>query len=91
VGGSDPSAVEKCKGCKGKGMRVVMQQLGPGMYTQRAGPCDECDGKGETIDRKKMCKDCQGKKVRKESKKFTVQIGKGTPNGNKQTIHGEGH
>lgn len=33
VGGSDPSAVQKCSGCKGKGMRTVMMQLGPGMYS----------------------------------------------------------
>ena len=47
VGGTDPNAVQTCKGCKGKGMRTVMMQLGPGMYSQRTGPCDECDGKGE--------------------------------------------
>ena len=33
VGGSDAKAVVQCKGCKGKGMRTVMMQLGPGMYT----------------------------------------------------------
>lgn len=33
VGGSDPSAVKSCTGCKGRGMRTVMMQLGPGMYS----------------------------------------------------------
>jgi DnaJ-class molecular chaperone len=33
VGGSDPTAVKTCTGCKGRGMRTVMRQLGPGMYT----------------------------------------------------------
>ncbi len=33
VGGSDPSAVKTCTGCRGKGMRTVMMQLGPGMYS----------------------------------------------------------
>jgi len=42
VGGTDPSAVVTCTGCKGKGMRTVLMQLGPGMYTQQSGPCDEC-------------------------------------------------
>lgn len=46
VGGTDPNAVQTCKGCKGRGMRTVMMQLGPGMYSQRTGPCDECDGRG---------------------------------------------
>jgi len=34
VGGSDPKAVQACKACKGRGMRTVMMQLGPGMYSQ---------------------------------------------------------
>jgi DnaJ-class molecular chaperone len=33
VGGSDASAVTKCESCEGKGMKVVMMQVGPGMYT----------------------------------------------------------
>lgn len=33
VGGSDASAVKTCQGCRGKGMRTVMMQLGPGMYS----------------------------------------------------------
>jgi DnaJ family protein A protein 2 len=35
VGGSDAKAVQPCKPCKGKGIRVIMMQLGPGMYSQR--------------------------------------------------------
>lgn len=46
VGGTDAKAVMTCNGCKGRGMRTVMMQLGPGMYSQRTGPCDECGGKG---------------------------------------------
>ena len=40
--GGKPGAVSACGGCKGRGMRVYMQQLGPGMYTQSQRPCDEC-------------------------------------------------
>jgi len=90
VGGTDPKAVQTCKGCKGKGMRTVMMQLGPGMYTQRTGPCDECGGKGESIDPSKMCKPCNGKKIKKENKTLTVEIDKGSPNGEKYIKHGEG-
>lgn len=50
----------------------MMMQLGPGMYTQRTGPCDECEGKGEQIDDKKKCKPCNGKKVKKETKTLKV-------------------
>lgn len=90
VGGSDPNAVQTCKGCKGKGMRTVMMQLGPGMYSQRTGPCDECGGKGEQIDEKKKCKPCNGKKIKKETKKLKIQVDKGAPHGEKYVLHGEG-
>jgi DnaJ-class molecular chaperone len=59
------------------------------MYTQRTGPCDECDGKGERIDDKNKCKNCDGKKVTKEKKVLEVTIDKGAPNGCKYTLHGE--
>jgi DnaJ family protein A protein 2 len=90
VGGSDPTAVKQCTGCKGKGMRTVMMQLGPGMYSQRTGPCDECGGKGSNMDPSKICKACSGKKIKKEVKTLKVEIDKGSPNGEKYTIHGEG-
>jgi DnaJ-class molecular chaperone len=32
--GGKEGAVEKCGTCKGRGMVIRMQQLGPGMYTQ---------------------------------------------------------
>lgn len=36
--------VQKCSGCNGRGMVAKMQMIGPGMYTQRTGPCDDCGG-----------------------------------------------
>jgi DnaJ family protein A protein 2 len=90
VGGSDPKAVQSCKTCKGRGMRTVMMQLGPGMYSQQTGRCDDCGGKGETFDPAKMCKPCNGKKIKKETKKIAVEVDKGAPNSEKYTKHGEG-
>jgi DnaJ-class molecular chaperone len=81
VGGSDAKAVQTCKGCKGKGMRTVMMQLGPGMYSQRTGPCDECNGQGESIDPSKKCKTCNGKKIKSEKKVLKVEVDKGAPHG----------
>lgn len=66
-----------------------MMQLGPGMYSQRSGPCDECSGQGEMIDKAKRCKTCLGKKIKKETKSLKVEVDKGSPNGEKFTIHGE--
>lgn len=91
VGGTDPSAVKTCTGCRGKGMRTVMMQLGPGMYSQRTGPCDECNGVGTMMDPTKICKNCQGKKIKKESKVLKVEVDKGAPNGEKYVVHGEGN
>lgn len=64
--------------------------MGPGMYSQSTGPCDECNGTGEIIDMEKRCKLCKGKKVTKERIKKTVDIEKGCPSGETYTLHGEG-
>lgn len=44
VGGSDATAVQACSGCKGRGMKTKMRQMGPGMYSQSTAPCDDCHG-----------------------------------------------
>jgi DnaJ family protein A protein 1 len=42
------------------------------------------------IDMAKRCKTCKGKKVIRDKKKLSVDIDKGSPNGEQFTIHGEG-
>lgn len=79
--GGKAGAVQKCGACKGRGMVTKMQMLGPGMYSQSSGPCDECRGKGEVIDERNKCKTCNGKKVCKENKVLEAEIDKGSPNG----------
>jgi len=90
IGGTDKSAVQTCAPCKGQGVRTILRQMGPGMYSQSRGPCDECGGAGESIDMAKRCKVCKGKKIKKDSKKLQVEMDKGSPNGAQFTIHGEG-
>jgi len=87
-GGQD-GANSTCEGCKGRGMRTKMTMLGPGMYSQSTGPCDECNGTGETIDEANKCKNCNGKKVVKEKKVLEAVIDKGSPHGEKYIFHGE--
>lgn len=70
-------------------MVTKMQMLGPGMYTQSSGPCDDCNGKGEIIDEKFKCKTCNGKKVVKEKKIIEAEIDKGAPNNQQYVFHGE--
>lgn len=87
--GGKEGAVQTCSTCKGRGMVTKMQMIGPGMYTQSQGPCDDCRGQGEMIDEKNKCKECNGKKVCKEKKIIEVNIDKGSPNGCVYTFHGE--
>ena len=87
--GGKEGAVQKCTTCRGRGIVTKMQQLGPGMYSQSQGPCDDCRGKGEVIDEANKCKTCKGKKVVKEKKVLEAMIDKGAPNNCQFTFHGE--
>ena len=71
-------------------MVTRMRQMGPGMYSQSTGPCDDCNGQGESINMEKRCKTCKGKKVKRDRKKLKVEMDKGSPNGEQFTVHGEG-
>ncbi|PSN40677.1 DnaJ subfamily A member 1 [Blattella germanica] len=61
--GGKKGAVETCPTCRGTGMQVQIQQLGPGMIQQIQSMCQECRGQGERINPKDRCKTCQGRKV----------------------------
>jgi len=88
-GGQGGSKVTVCPECKGKGRVAKMMQIGPGMYTQSAGPCDNCRGAGKISDPKFACKKCKGKGLISEKKVIEVVIDKGCPNGHKYTFYGE--
>lgn len=81
--GGKAGAVRQCQGCSGRGVKIMLRQLGP-MLQQIQQPCGECDGKGEVINQKDRCKTCLGKKVTNERKFLDVNIDKGMKNG--QTI-----
>ena len=61
--GGREGAVQRCPNCRGTGMQVRVQQLGPGMMQQIQSICHECQGQGERIDPKHRCKTCNGRKV----------------------------
>merc|ERR1719147_604904 len=88
--GGKAGAVQKCPTCRGTGMQVRIQQLGPGMMQQIQSMCGECHGEGERIDPKLRCKKCNGKKVNRERKILEVQVDKGMEDGQKITFGGEG-
>jgi len=79
----------KCKGCDGRGIKLIVRQLGPGMIQQMQTTCPDCGGKGESIKEADKCANCQGKKVVKEKKVLQVHIETGMKHGQKVTYGGE--
>lgn len=77
------SKASVCPDCKGRGMRVVVRQLGPGMITQQQMVCDTCSGTGEIIKAADRCPACKGKKVAQEQTQLEVNIDPGMKNNQK--------
>eukprot|EP01132_Coremiostelium_polycephalum_P006843 gene6843-8487_t len=75
TGAKDPNNVSTCGGCKGSGVKVKVQQLGPGFLQQVQTTCDECGGKGKKITHK--CPHCKGKKVEIGEETYTIDIERG--------------
>ncbi len=77
-----------CSACRGSG-RVMAQQRTPFGVIQTQKTCDQCGGKGKTID--KPCKTCFGKgKIRKTTER-EVNIPAGIDNGQAFSITGGGN
>jgi DnaJ family protein A protein 2 len=58
--GSADKVKPVCDQCKGKGIRVMMRQIGPGMISQQQVPCQNCRQTGFIVNETKKCKDCNG-------------------------------
>lgn len=88
--GGKPGCFQKCMTCRGSGMQVRIQQIGPGMMQQIQSMCKDCQGEGEQVDPKLRCKKCNGKKVNRERKILEVNVDKGMEDGHKITFTEEG-
>ena len=87
TGAEDGSGVETCSACRGTGTVTVQQQTILGyMQTQRT--CQTCRGQGKII--KNPCKNCNGKKYIKISKKQEVTIPEGIDTNQKIIQRGQG-
>ncbi|CAK6442368.1 unnamed protein product [Pipistrellus nathusii] len=88
--GGKKGSVEKCPVCKGRGVQVHVQQIGPGMVQQIQTMCIECKGQGERISPQDRCEGCGGAKVVLEKKVIEVHVERGMKDGQKILFHGEG-
>jgi len=70
-------AVSSCVGCSGRGIKLIVRQIGPGMFQQMQTVCPECQGSGEKIKDEDRCPECKGKKVNKDKKILEVHVDKG--------------
>lgn len=86
--GGKEGAVRTCGTCKGRGVTVVVRQMGP-MIQQMQMQCEDCGGTGEVINPKDRCINCKGKKVMPEKKLLEVHIDRGMRGGQTITFHGE--
>jgi len=86
--GGKEGAVKTCHGCNGRGVKLVIRQIGP-MIQQMQQACSDCDGSGEIIKEKDRCRECQGKKVVSERKMLDVHIDKGMSGGSTIVFNGE--
>uniref|UniRef100_G1N0V2 Uncharacterized protein n=1 Tax=Meleagris gallopavo TaxID=9103 RepID=G1N0V2_MELGA len=45
--GGKAGAVQKCNACRGRGVRIMIRQLAPGMVQQMQSVCSDCNGEGK--------------------------------------------
>ncbi|KAJ3012646.1 UNVERIFIED_CONTAM: DnaJ- protein scj1 [Siphonaria sp. JEL0065] len=76
-GAKNANDVQKCTSCGGHGVKIVKQQLAPGMWQQMQTHCDVCGGKGKVV--KSKCTSCHGHKVKRGSHQITVTVERGMP------------
>lgn len=81
---------QKCVGCKGSGIKVRIEHIGPSIVQRMQDECNECSGRGEVIPPKDRCKNCEGRKIAREKKIIEVHIDKGMEDGQKITFANEG-
>jgi DnaJ-class molecular chaperone len=80
----------RCSSCGGKGMRVSMRQLGPGMIHQVLSPCTDCKQTGFSVDSSKRCSPCSGKGSTSSNLKQSITINGDFDYTNKLCLKGVG-
>ncbi|KAF8149982.1 hypothetical protein B0H34DRAFT_731981 [Crassisporium funariophilum] len=86
-GAASDSDIHTCSSCDGHGVKLVKQQIFPGMFAQSQVTCNDCGGRGRVI--KKVCPHCQGSKVVDHTAHYTLDITPGMPEGHEVVFEGE--
>ncbi|THH00209.1 hypothetical protein EW026_g2263 [Hermanssonia centrifuga] len=86
-GAASSSDIHTCSGCNGAGVKIVRQQIFPGMFSQAQVACNECGGRGKVI--KKVCPHCNGNKLLDHTQHYTLDIPAGMPEGHEVVFEGE--
>lgn len=87
-GAASDGDIHQCSGCSGSGIKLVKQQIFPGMFAQSQVTCNECGGRGSVI--KKQCPHCKGQKVLDHSAHYTLEVAPGMPEQHDVVFEGEG-
>jgi DnaJ-related protein SCJ1 len=87
-GAASDGDIHHCTGCGGTGMKVMKQQIFPGMFAQTQMTCNECGGAGKIVVKK--CPHCQGAKVVDYTATYSLDIPMGIPEGHEVVFEGEG-
>ncbi|KAK0204788.1 hypothetical protein DFS33DRAFT_1322819 [Desarmillaria ectypa] len=87
-GAATDGDIHTCSGCGGSGVKLVKQQIFPGMFAQSQTTCNECGGRGKVIARK--CPHCDGHKVMDHTAHYTLEVTPGMPEGHEVVFEGEG-
>ncbi|KAF9477926.1 DnaJ-domain-containing protein [Pholiota conissans] len=86
-GAASDGDIHTCTGCNGAGVKLVKQQIFPGMFAQSQVTCNECSGRGKVI--KKVCPHCHGHKVVDHTAHYTLEVTPGMPEGHEVVFEGE--
>ncbi|KAI0767904.1 DnaJ-domain-containing protein [Irpex lacteus] len=87
TGAASSNDIHTCPSCNGQGVKIVRQQIFPGMFSQAQVTCPDCGGRGKVI--KKVCPHCKGHKTISHTQQYTLEIPKGMPEGQEVVYEGE--
>lgn len=87
--GGREGAERSCDECQGRGVRIQLRQIGPGMVQQLQSTCAACKGSGRILREEDKCSECKGRKVIKERKVLEVHLEKGMKHNQKIKFTGE--